>query len=94
MATENPRVAAYPPQRVYSRLAEFRRERGFKSDSAAIVAILEAYFFGDSLEQRLSDSPGMPERLEDLEGKLPACLRRWRSSGRQLVSIRLWVLVS
>lgn len=94
MATENPRVAAYPPQRVYSRLVEFRRERGLKSDSAAIVAILEAYFFGGSFDERLSESPGMVERIEDLEGKLRACLRWWLNSGRQLVSVQLWLKVS
>jgi hypothetical protein len=69
MATENPRVAAYPPQRVYEHLVKFRRERGFKSDSAAIVAILEAYFFGGTLHAELSEPPGMRERVEDLEGK-------------------------
>lgn len=55
MATENPRVAAYPPQRIYERLVEFRRKRGFKSDSAAIVAILEAYFFSGTPNQPLSE---------------------------------------
>ena len=69
MATENPRVAAYPPQQVYKRLVEFRRERGFKSDSAALVAVLEAYFFGGTPKQQLSEPPGMVKRLEDLEGK-------------------------
>ncbi len=83
MATENPRVAAYPPQRVYERLVEFRRERGFKSDSAAIVAILEAYFLGSTLDEPVSELPSLAKRLEDLEGKLPACLRWWRNSGRQ-----------
>ena len=69
MATENPRVAAYPPQRVYERLVEFRRERQLKSDSAAIVAALEAYFFGDTPSQLPGELPETRKRLEDLEGK-------------------------
>jgi hypothetical protein len=69
MATENPRVAAYPPRRVYERLVEFRRSRHLKSDSAAIVAALEAYFFGDTLSQLPSELPETTKRLEDLEGK-------------------------
>jgi hypothetical protein len=74
MATENPRIAAYPPQQIYKRLIEFKRERGFKSDSAAIVAILESYFFGDT-PLASSDVPATTERLDDLEVKLLACLR-------------------
>lgn len=69
MATENPRVAAYPPQRVYERLVEFRRERHLKSDSAAIVTALEAFFFGDTLSQLPSELLETRQRLEDLEGK-------------------------
>jgi hypothetical protein len=74
MATENPRVAAYPPQQIYERLIEFKRERGFKSDSAAIVAILESYFFGDT-PPTFSDTPVTTKRLDDLEVKLLACLK-------------------
>lgn len=74
MATENPRVAAYPPQQIYERLIEFKRERGFKSDSAAIVAILESYFFGDT-PSGFSEQPASTKRLDDLEVKLLACLR-------------------
>lgn len=74
MTTENPRVAAYPPQRIYERLVEFKRERGLKSDSAAIVAILEAYFFGGTPTAN-SELPSDRERLDDLEVKLPACLK-------------------
>lgn len=69
MATENPRVAAYPPQRVYERLVKFRQQQGFKSDSAAIVAILEAYFFGSSSGEPLSESRARETRLLNLEGK-------------------------
>ncbi len=69
MATENPRVAAYPPQRVYERLVEFRQQSGFKSDSAAIVAILEAYFFGSTGIEPLSELPSRDLRLLNLEGK-------------------------
>ncbi len=75
MATDNPRVAAYPPQRIYQRLAEFKHERGLKSDSAAIIAILENYFFS-STPSGDSDIPTQKERLDDLEGKLIACLRK------------------
>ena len=74
MTTENPRVAAYPPQRIYERLVEFKRERGLKSDSAAIVAILEAYFFGGTPTAD-SKLPSVRERLDDLEVKLAACLK-------------------
>ena len=69
MATENPRVAAYPPQRIYERLVEFKRQQGYKSDSAAIVAILEAYFFGSTPSKRLSELPSVEMRLLNLEGK-------------------------
>lgn len=75
MATDNPRVAAYPPQRIYERLVEFKRERGLKSDSAAIVTILENYFFS-STPLANSDTPRTQERLDDLEVKLLACLRK------------------
>lgn len=74
MATENPRVAAYPPQQIYERLIEFKRERGFKSDSAAIVAILESYFFGDT-PPIFSGTPVTTKRLDNLEVKLLACLK-------------------
>lgn len=69
MATQNPRVAAYPPRRVYERLVEFRREQHLKSDSAAIVAALEAYFFGDTPSKLPLELPNTMKRLEDLEGK-------------------------
>jgi hypothetical protein len=69
MATENPRIAAYPPQQIYERLIEFKRKRGFKSDSAAIVAILKSYFFGDT-PLAFSNAPGTTQRLDDLEVKL------------------------
>ena len=69
MATENPRLAAYPPRRVYERLIEFKRERGFKSDSAAVVAALEAYFFGEPPIGTVGEPPALGKRLEDLEGK-------------------------
>ena len=62
-------MAAYPPRRVYERLVKFRRERGFKSDSAAVVAALEAYFFGDTPNELPSKLPNLAQRLEDLEGK-------------------------
>lgn len=75
MATENPRVAAYPPQLLYQRLIEFKRERGFKSDSAAIVAILESYFLGGT-PSGSSDTPRVDERLDHLEVKLLACLKK------------------
>ena len=72
MATNNPRVAAYPPKRIYERLVEFKHERGLKSDSAAIIAILENYFFS-STPTTPSDTPSTIKRLDDLEGKFVAC---------------------
>jgi len=69
MATENPRVAAYPPQFIYQRLIEFKRSRGLKSDSAAIVAILESYFLGDT-PLGSSNTLAVDKRLDDLEVKL------------------------
>ena len=74
MATDNPRVAAYPPQRIYKRLVEFKRERGLKSDSAAIIAILENYFFS-STHESYSDTPATTLRLNELEVKSLACLK-------------------
>lgn len=74
MATDNPRVAAYPPQRIYERLVEFKGERGLKSDSAAIIAILENYFFS-STPEAYSDTPATTLRLNELEVKLLACLK-------------------
>lgn len=74
MATDNPRVAAYPPQRIYERLVEFKREQGLKSDSAAIIAILESYFFGSTPDAD-SDTPATNLRLSELEVKLLACLK-------------------
>jgi hypothetical protein len=74
MTTDNPRVAAYPPQRIYERLVEFKRDRGLKSDSAAIITILESYFFSSTPEAD-SELPKSQERLDYLEVKLLACLR-------------------
>lgn len=74
MATENPRVAAYPPRLVYERLVEFKRSQGLKSDSAAIVAILEAYFFGCTPSVPQSELSGNPKRIEDLEVKVSSLL--------------------
>jgi hypothetical protein len=76
MATENPRVAAYPPPLVYERLVEFKRSQGLKSDSAAIVAILEAYFFGSTPNLLPSELPGNRKRIEDLEVKVSSLLVR------------------
>lgn len=74
MATENPRVAAYPPPLIYERLVEFKRERGFKSDSAAIVAILEAYLCGNTPSVLPSEPLGTSKRIEDLEVKVSSLL--------------------
>ena len=74
MATENPRVAAYPPPKVYECLVEFKRSQGLKSDSAAIVAILEAYLFGGTLNVLPSEPSGNPKRIEDLEVKVSSLL--------------------
>ncbi|NJM19638.1 MAG: hypothetical protein HC836_29435 [Richelia sp. RM2_1_2] len=81
MATDNPRVAAYPPKRIYERLVEFKNEQGLKSDSAAIIAILENYFFS-STPTTPSDTPSTTKRLDDLEGKFVACLRKSHFLGR------------
>ncbi|MEC4817582.1 MAG: hypothetical protein SAK29_30575 [Scytonema sp. PMC 1069.18] len=69
MATENPRVAAYPPPRIYERLVKFKQQQGYKSDSAAIVAILSAYFFGSTPSESVSESLAIETRLLNLEGK-------------------------
>lgn len=73
MATDNPRVAAYLPQRIYERLVEFKGSRGLKSDSAAIIAILENYFFSSTLSDE-GDTLTTKERLDDLEIKLVGCV--------------------
>jgi len=74
MATENPRVAAYPPPHVYERLVEFKRIQGLKSDSAAIVAILEAYLLGNTPDVLPSEPSVTPKRIEDLEVKMTSLL--------------------
>ncbi|MBG1260602.1 hypothetical protein [Nostoc commune] len=70
MATKNPRIAAYPPPKVYELLVEFKRSQGLKSDSAAIVTILETYLCG-SIPSELSSTP---KRIEDLEMKVSSLL--------------------
>ncbi|BAZ68792.1 hypothetical protein NIES4106_50540 [Fischerella sp. NIES-4106] len=74
MATKNPRVAAYPPPKVYERLVEFKRSQGLKSDSAAIVAILETYLCGSLPSVLPSELSGTPKRIEDLEVKVSSLL--------------------
>ena len=81
MATDNPRVAAYPPKRIYERLVKFKNERGLKSDSAAIIAILENYFIS-STPTTSRDTPSTIKRLDYLEGKFVACLRKSHFLGR------------
>lgn len=70
MATKNPRIAAYPPLQVYERLVEFKHSQGLKSDSAAIVAILETYLGGSIPNVLPSELSGTPKRIEDLEVKV------------------------
>lgn len=74
MTTKNPRVAAYPPPLVYERLVEFKRSQGLKSDSAAIVAILETYFFSSIPSVLPSELSDTPKRIEDLEVKVSSLL--------------------
>lgn len=74
MATKNPRIAAYPPPQVYERLVEFKHSQGLKSDSAAIVAILETYLCGGIPNVLPSELSGTPKRIEDLEVKVSSLL--------------------
>lgn len=74
MATKNPRIAAYPPPQVYERLVEFKHSQGLKSDSAAIVAILETYLCGSIPSVLPSELSGTPKRIEDLEVKVSSLL--------------------
>lgn len=74
MATKNPRVAAYLPPRVYKRLVEFKRYQGLKSDSAAMVAIIETYLGGSSLGVLPSELSSTSKRIEDLELKVSSLL--------------------
>ncbi len=74
MATKNPRIAAYPPLQVYERLVEFKHSQGLKSDSAAIVAILETYLCGSVPNVLPSELSGTPKRIEDLEVKVSSLL--------------------
>jgi hypothetical protein len=74
MATKNPRIAAYPPPKVYERLVEFKRSQGLKSDSAAIVAILETYLCGSIPNVLPSELLSTPKRIEDLEVKVSSLL--------------------
>lgn len=74
MATKNPRIAAYPPPKVYELLVEFKRSQGLKSDSAAIVAILETYLCGSIPNVLPSELLSTPKRIEDLEVKVSSLL--------------------
>lgn len=74
MATKNPRIAAYPPPQIYERLVEFKHSQGLKSDSAAIVAILETYLCGSIPSVLPSELSGAPKRIEDLEVKVSSLL--------------------
>ncbi|MBN3926708.1 hypothetical protein [Nostoc sp. NMS4] len=74
MATKNPRIAAYPPPKVYELLVEFKRSQGLKSDSAAIVAILEIYLCGSLPNVLPSELSSTPKRIEDLEVKVSSLL--------------------
>ncbi|MHC5674843.1 hypothetical protein [Nostoc sp.] len=74
MATKNPRIAAYPPPKVYELLVEFKRSQGLKSDSAAIVAILETYLCGSIPNVLPSELSNTPKRIEDLEVKVSSLL--------------------
>jgi hypothetical protein len=74
MATKNPRIAAYPPPKVYKLLVEFKRSQGLKSDSAAIVAILETYLCGSLPNVLPSELSSTPKRIEDLEVKVSSLL--------------------
>ena len=74
MATKNPRIAAYPPPKVYELLVEFKRSQGLKSDSAAIVAILETYLCGSIPNVLPSELSSTPKRIEDLEVKVSSLL--------------------
>ncbi len=74
MATKNPRIAAYPPPQVYELLVEFKNSQGLKSDSAAIVAILETYLCGSIPNVLPSELSGTPKRIEDLEVKVSSLL--------------------
>ena len=44
MATDNPKVSGYVPQVVYDQKKQFKAERGLKSVSMAVAAVLEEYF--------------------------------------------------
>ncbi|WP_373525892.1 hypothetical protein [Nostoc sp.] len=74
MATKNPRIAAYPPPKVYELLVEFKRSQGLKSDSAAIVTILETYLCGSIPNVLPSELSSTPKRIEDLEMKVSSLL--------------------
>lgn len=74
MATKNPRVAAYLPPRVYKLLVEFKRYQGLKSDSAAMVAIIETYLCDSSLGSTPSELSSTSKRMEYLELKVSSLL--------------------
>lgn len=74
MATKNPRVAAYLPPHVYKRLVEFKRYQGLKSDSAAMVAIIETYLCDSSLGSTPSELSSTSKRIEYLELKVSSLL--------------------
>lgn len=73
MATDNPKVSGYVPPAVYAHLMQFKTTKGCASISQALTTILEEYFgLGQSQAASLELTTNAKERLEDLEGKLPA----------------------
>lgn len=75
---ENPKVSAYLSSDLYSRLEEFMHSRGIRKITQAMTVILEDYLKPSSLPVDQSNllvnqiSKNQSERLEALEGKLPA----------------------
>lgn len=72
MPTQNRRVATYLPETIALRFNAFKEEKGIKGDSAALIAILEA-FFGVSQKEAYSSSSesiAFAQRVEAVEEKI------------------------
>lgn len=69
MPTENRRVATYLPSRIDTALEAFKRDRGLKGDSQALILILSEYFQVNS-EVAYHSSSQLDQRIAVVEGRL------------------------
>ncbi len=66
MATENPRIVAYPDLALYERLRKYQQDKGIKSLSAALTQVLHDHF------QEVESKPTENEALTAIRQELTA----------------------